>query len=73
MTFNTSFKTTWILIVVIAFLVAWDIYARAYPGGTISEVLLTGARNHPIIPFLFGVVSGHLFFYQEVPSDRREP
>jgi len=68
-TYNTSFRTTWILIVVTVFLAAWDVYCRKFPGGTISEVMLTGARSHPVLPFLCGVLGGHLFWFQEVPKD----
>lgn len=63
--YKTSFKTTWIIILVAVLLIAWDMYARAYPGGTISEVILSGARAHPVLPFLSGVLCGHLFWFQE--------
>lgn len=63
--YKTNFKTTWIIIVVAVVLIAWDLYARKYPGGTISEVILSGARSHPVLPFLSGVLCGHLFWFQE--------
>lgn len=63
-TYNTSFKTTWILLLTIAGLAAWDVYCRQFPGGTISEVLLTAAKNHPVVPFAFGALGGHLFWPQ---------
>jgi hypothetical protein len=63
MTYSTSFKTTWILLTIIAILIGWDLYARQFPGGTISEVILT-ASKHPIFPFLGGVLGGHLFWPQ---------
>lgn len=33
-------------------------------GNTISEVMLKYALQHPIIPFAFGVLCGHLFWFQ---------
>lgn len=64
--FKTRFQTTWVIAAVAAILVGWDIYAfkAADPDGTISEVLLSGAKNHPILPFLFGVLMGHLYWPQ---------
>lgn len=67
--FKTRFATTWILIVVAILLVAWDIYARQYDSGTISEVTLVWVRNHPVVPFLLGVLGGHLCFPQMVVKD----
>jgi len=69
MEYKTSFKTTWILGVIGFALIAWDVYARAYPGGTVSEVVLGGAMRHPILPFLSGVLCGHLFWFQQVPKE----
>lgn len=58
--------TIGILLAVASGLIGWDIYTAVdpTPGDTISEVLLGGALSHPIIPFLFGVVMGHLFWPQ---------
>ena len=66
--FNTDKRTAWVIAVVTAGLVAWDYYAlgTGQPGGTISEVMLTGAIHHPAIPFLAGVLCGHLFVPQVV-------
>jgi hypothetical protein len=66
--FSTKFKTTWVLVVVAVALAAWDLYARKTPEGTISEVILSSARHSPLLPFLFGVLMGHLFWFQEVPK-----
>lgn len=63
---HTRFTTIWILVVTTILLGAWDLYARRKPGGTISEVLLNSARSSPLIPFLFGVLMGHMFWFQEV-------
>lgn len=67
--YNTSFKTAWIIVATAAALIAWDLYARHVPGATISEVLLTWACHHPVVPFGFGVLMGHLFWFQEVPKE----
>lgn len=64
--FKTSFKTTWVILAVALLLGAWDIWARSSPGGTISEVILSSARQSPLLPFLFGVLCGHLFWPQQV-------
>jgi hypothetical protein len=64
--FQTKFTTTWIIAVTAAFLGAWDLYARKFKEGTISEVILSSARSSPLLPFLFGVLMGHLFWAQEV-------
>lgn len=62
--FDTRFKTTWIVALIAVALGLWDLYARNYPGGTVSEVMLSSARHNPILPFLFGVLCGHLFWPQ---------
>ena len=64
MEYHTRFTTVWVLIVTTIGLIAWDLYARKKPGATISEVLLGSAKQSPILPFLFGVLMGHLFFPQ---------
>jgi len=47
-------------------LIVWDIYAATNKerGDTISEVVLDFARRHPVIPFLLGVLMGHLLWPQ---------
>lgn len=66
--FSTKFKTTWILAVVCIALAIWDLYARKQPEGTISEVLLSSARNSPLLPLFVGILLGHLFWPQQVPK-----
>lgn len=58
--------TIGILAGVTVLLIAWDIYAAANKerGDTISEVVLGFARRHPVIPFLLGVLAGHLLWPQ---------
>jgi hypothetical protein len=54
-----------ILIACALLLIGWDIYVAVNKddGDTISEVLLWVGK-HPVIPFAFGVVMGHLFWPQ---------
>lgn len=62
--YRTSLKTTWVLAVIVVVLVVYDFSVRNVPGGTISEVILTIAKNSPVLPFLAGVLCGHLFWPQ---------
>jgi hypothetical protein len=47
-----------------ALLIGWDVwlYRSPAPSDTISRVLFDGAREHPILPFAFGVLAGHFFW-----------
>ncbi len=58
--------TSCVLIAVATGLVFWDIYAQFRWGytGTISYDMLSAAYEHPVIPFGFGVIMGHLFWPQ---------
>jgi hypothetical protein len=53
-----------ILVGTIVSLIAWDIYAAIAPpkGDTISEVIWSVAREHPIVAFGCGLLMGHLFW-----------
>lgn len=57
--------TIGILIAVAVVLIGWDIYVAINDerGDTISEILLW-VGEHPILPFAFGVLMGHLFWPQ---------
>ena len=70
MTFKTKFGTVWVLGIVAAALIGWDFYIWTVPGGTISETLLGWAKNHPVVPFMFGVICGHLFWPQVEQNDK---
>jgi hypothetical protein len=51
-------------------LVGWDLWLYYHePTSMISKVVLDTARQHPVLPFLLGVLSGHLFWPQKVVSD----
>ena len=60
--------TKYIILAAIVGLIGWDIYVAMTPvkGDTISEIMLTFAMSHPVIPFAFGVLFGHLFWSQKV-------
>lgn len=47
---------------------AYDVYAMVFLGyeATFSSVLLELAHATPIVPFLFGVLIGHLFWPQKI-------
>lgn len=70
--FRTRWRTMWVIGVVVAALILWDVYAAFFTAGagdTISEVVLGWARAHPVVPFLAGVLAGHLLWPQvEVAS-----
>lgn len=64
----TKFSTAWILVATAAGLIGWDVYAAMSPiQPTISALLLHHACLHPVLPFSFGVLMGHLFWPQQVP------
>ena len=66
----TKFTTLWVLAVTAAILIAWDGYAAMSPtDATISAVFLNFSK-HPIIPFVMGVLMGHLFFPQMVDKNK---
>ena len=44
-------------------------YARGGWEWTISYLVLTRSIRHPIIPFVLGVIIGHLFWSQPCPED----
>ena len=64
---NARAITGAILIVCVAALIVWDVFAAAFggPGATISELTLGTSLRHPVIPFAVGVVCGHLFWPQK--------
>jgi len=50
-------------------LIAWDVYVAFFnktpnDRDTISGIVLGWARKHPVVPFAFGVLMGHLFWSQ---------
>lgn len=63
---NGPTATGWLLVLFIAVGILWDLFALWCWGieATVSAVLLGWARRHPIIPFVLGVLVGHLFWSQ---------
>jgi len=61
---NKKIITISILLGSAALLIGWDIYV--YFAGTnpemITGVIWNTSREHPVLPFLVGVVMGHLFW-----------
>lgn len=58
--------TIGLLVGVTALLIGWDVYVALTPqrGDTISEVVLSWAKQRPVIPFGLGVLMGHLLWPQ---------
>lgn len=54
----------WLLVASVVGLVTYEIYAAVSDrsGDTISELIWRFTLNHPLIPFLFGVLMGHFFW-----------
>lgn len=63
---NTKWITIGVLLGCVTILVGWDIYVAINPpdGDTISEVLFQWAGDHPVVPFVIGVLCGHWFWPQ---------
>ena len=62
--YSTRFKTVWVILACAAAIAGWDLYARHFPAATISEIFLGVGTGHPLLPFLVGVLMGHLFWPQ---------
>ena len=56
--------TMWVILAMVTMLIAYDFYANARWGwdGTISAQIVALSYRHPLIPFLSGVLCGHLFW-----------
>lgn len=55
--------TVFFIVFVTALIVVYDVWAltRGYEW-TISSTLLEASKRWPVIPFLLGLLAGHLFF-----------
>lgn len=62
-----SVWTAWILIVIAAFLVHYDMFVQVRYGydTTISAVMLDASRRWPLLPFLLGLLIGHIIWPQK--------
>lgn len=58
--------TAWVLVTIVGALIGYDIFAYLRWGyhGTISYDVLSASLRHPLIPFMVGVIAGHLFWPQ---------
>jgi hypothetical protein len=56
--------TFYVLIATTTALAMYDLFAvlRAGPHSSISAVLYYVAKEHPIVPFVLGVLLGHVFW-----------
>jgi len=65
---KTNLKTAWVIGITMVILIILDIYMwnNGIPGDTISEITIRNAMRHPIIPFIWGVIMGHLFWPQRI-------
>lgn len=56
--------TIWILVVAILLAVLYNVAAGMWwnPGGTISETFQFVAQRYPLLPFLLGLLLGHLLW-----------
>lgn len=56
-------RLTWLLIGAVALALLYEILAarRHDPRPTISEIVWAASKRTPIVPFLAGVLAGHLF------------
>lgn len=60
--------TKFLIVFIIITLVIYDLFIVIYAGPrpTLSRVILLWSIEYPLIPFLVGVLIGHLFSYQEI-------
>ena len=65
---TTKFITTVFIIATTLIVIAYDIFIVIEPsrGDTISRMLLTFSYRYPVIPWLWGILSGHLFWHLKV-------
>lgn len=58
-------KTAMVVLATCIMLGIYDLYAVTYYGidGTISRYIQCSAFEAPVIPFVFGCLAGHFFFY----------
>jgi uncharacterized membrane protein YbjE (DUF340 family) len=53
-------------------LIAYDWWAAARAKSTASKLITTSAQKHLIIPFLWGFITGHLFWSQKKLGDSND-
>lgn len=62
----TKNVTIFFIFAAVLVLGGWDIYAafNGTPGDTVSEIVLEASLRRPVVPFVVGVICGHLFWPQ---------
>tara|TARA_B100000029_G_scaffold460419_1_gene491387 strand:- start:1204 stop:1413 length:210 start_codon:yes stop_codon:yes gene_type:complete len=60
----TPYTARIILLIMVLVVVAWDVTVTygGKPEASLSQVILEKSMRDPIIPFLIGVIIGHLFW-----------
>ena len=60
----------WLVLIVAGVITVWDLYAQftGGTGGTISNAIWLWSKDNQILPFMFGVLMGHLFWQVEKPK-----
>lgn len=59
----SSGTTAYLLLGTVLFLTIYDLWAvSSCPQSTISDVINRSARDYPILPFILGIVFGHIFW-----------
>jgi hypothetical protein len=68
---GVNIRNFYILLSVTIGLIAWDIHLATNPvqGDTISEIILKLAYQHPVLPFIVGILCGHFFWPQRVEKE----
>jgi hypothetical protein len=65
----TKFKTFWVIVIVAVALIGWDVYLAYSPTQPTISALTLFLSDHPVVPFLAGVLAGHLFWPQVEKKD----
>lgn len=60
-----------ITVLALVALVAYDWWAAAKQRTTASKAITTSSKKHLIIPFLWGFITGHLFWSQKKLGDKQ--
>lgn len=60
----------WLVLIVAGVITVWDLYAQLTEGtgATVSFAIWEWSTDNFIVPFLFGVLMGHLFWQVEKPK-----
>lgn len=60
----TPYTARIILLIIVLVVITWDVIVTygGKPEASLSQVILEKSTRDPIIPFLIGVIIGHLFW-----------